>query len=48
MIILTSDHGEMMGEHHLFGKLGYFEGSYSIPLIIRAPGDDLPPGQGRG
>ncbi|WP_193181946.1 alkaline phosphatase family protein [Nisaea sediminum] len=38
LIVLTSDHGEMMGEHHLFGKLGYFEGSYHIPLIVRAPG----------
>jgi len=37
LIVLTSDHGEMMGEHHLFGKLGYFEGSYHIPLIVRAP-----------
>lgn len=44
LIVLTSDHGEMMGEHHLFGKLGYFEGSYHIPLIVRAPGADVPRG----
>ncbi len=38
LIVLTSDHGEMAGDHHLFGKLGYFDQSYHIPLVIRAPG----------
>ena len=38
LVVLTSDHGEMAGDHHLFGKLGYFDQSYHIPLIIRAPG----------
>ncbi len=38
LIVLTSDHGEMCGDHHLFGKLGYFDQSYHVPLVIRAPG----------
>jgi arylsulfatase A-like enzyme len=37
MIVFTSDHGEQLGDHHLFGKHGYFDGSYAIPLIIRNP-----------
>lgn len=37
LIILTSDHGELMGDHGLFGKRGYYRESYHIPLIIRTP-----------
>ncbi|MEE9328420.1 MAG: alkaline phosphatase family protein [Cocleimonas sp.] len=37
LIIMTSDHGELMGDHGLFGKRGYFKESYHIPLIIRDP-----------
>ena len=37
LVILTSDHGEMMGDRHLFGKLGWFDQSYHVPLIIRDP-----------
>ena len=37
LIILTSDHGEQMGDHWLIGKMGYFDQSYHIPLIIRDP-----------
>jgi len=37
LIIVTSDHGEEMGDHWLLGKGGYFDGSYLIPLIIRDP-----------
>lgn len=37
LIVFTTDHGEMMGDHHLFGKGGYFEQSYHIPLIVRDP-----------
>ncbi len=38
LIVLTSDHAEMMGDHFMLGKGGYFDQSYHIPLIIRAPG----------
>ena len=37
LIVFTSDHGEQLGDHYLFGKIGYFDASYSIPLIIRNP-----------
>ena len=36
-ILLTSDHGEQLGDHGLLGKLGYFEESYRVPGIARAP-----------
>lgn len=37
LIVFTSDHGEQIGDHWLVGKMGYFEQSYHIPLIIRDP-----------
>ena len=37
-IILTSDHGEQLGDHGLKEKLGYFEQSYRVPGIVRGPG----------
>jgi len=38
MIIFTSDHGEMLGENNLWGKLGWWDASFRIPLIIHTPG----------
>ena len=38
IVIVTSDHGEMLGDHHLISKLGYWDESFHIPLIVRAPG----------
>jgi len=37
LIVFTSDHGEQLGDHYLFGKAGYFDASYAIPLIIHNP-----------
>ena len=37
LIVFTSDHGEQMGDHWLIGKQGYFDESYSVPLIVRNP-----------
>ena len=37
LIVFTCDHGEMLGDHWLFGKEGYFDPAYHIPLIIRDP-----------
>jgi arylsulfatase A-like enzyme len=37
VIIFTSDHAEMAGDHWTFGKGGFFDSSYHIPLIIRDP-----------
>jgi arylsulfatase len=38
LILFTSDHGEMLGDHHLFGKCEPFEGSANIPFLLRPPG----------
>jgi len=38
LIVFTSDHGEMLGEHHLLGKSGYFDAAFHIPLIVAGPG----------
>lgn len=39
MIVMLSDHGEMLGDHGLFGKqLNFSEGIMRTPLMIRVPG----------
>jgi arylsulfatase A-like enzyme len=47
LIVFTSDHGEQLGDHHLFGKLGYFDQSAHIPLILRDPRPAADAGRGR-
>jgi len=37
LIVFTSDHAEMMGDHFALGKGGYFDESQHIPLLIRDP-----------
>jgi choline-sulfatase len=37
VIILTTDHGEMLGEHGLWYKKSFFEDACRIPLIISHP-----------
>ena len=39
LVVLTSDHGEQLGDHHLLGKLGYFDQSFHIPMIVRDPSE---------
>lgn len=39
MIIFTSDHGEMLGDHNLFRKTYAFEGSAAVPFIIWQKGE---------
>jgi arylsulfatase len=36
-LCFTSDHGEMMGDHHLFRKGYPYEGSARVPLILSGP-----------
>jgi arylsulfatase A-like enzyme len=36
-IIVTSDHGEQLGDQGLIGKGGLFEASYHVPGIVRDP-----------
>ena len=37
MVVVTSDHGEMGGDHWLLEKLGYWDESYHVPLIVVDP-----------
>jgi arylsulfatase A-like enzyme len=40
IVIFTSDHGELLGDHWLREKMGWFDTAYRVPLIVRAPGVD--------
>jgi arylsulfatase len=38
VVVFTSDHGEMAGDHHMSQKGVMYEASVRVPLLIRAPG----------
>jgi arylsulfatase A-like enzyme len=38
MVVFTSDHGEQLGDHWLLGKIGYFDESFRIPLVVKDAG----------
>jgi choline-sulfatase len=37
VVIVTSDHGEMLGERGLWYKMSHYEGSARVPLVVSAP-----------
>jgi len=37
IVVLTADHGEQLGDHRLLEKLGYFDSSYHIPMVVAGP-----------
>lgn len=39
LIVVTSDHGEMLGDRHSWGKSTVHDAAYHTPLIIRQPGN---------
>ncbi|MEI8315173.1 MAG: sulfatase-like hydrolase/transferase [Verrucomicrobiota bacterium] len=46
LIVFTSDHGEMLGDHYYFRKCEPYEGSARIPFLIQGTGDlGFKPGQ---
>ena len=46
IVVFTSDHGDMMGEHGLMLKgFMHYRGTLQVPLVIRAPGR-MPGGPG--
>jgi arylsulfatase len=38
VVIYCSDHGEMMGDHGMFGKQTYYESPLRVPLVLAGPG----------
>ena len=47
LIVLTSDHGEMGGDHWLLEKLGFWDESYHVPLIVVDPRREADRSRGR-
>lgn len=49
MIVFLSDHGDMLGDHHLWRKTYAYEGSARVPMIVKPPDNwtDAPRGQVR-
>jgi choline-sulfatase len=43
VVVVTSDHGEMMGEHGMWFKRTYFDPSTRIPLLVSGPDDAVTP-----
>ncbi|QUS54401.1 alkaline phosphatase family protein [Pseudovibrio brasiliensis] len=37
MVVITADHGEMLGDRHSWGKMTVYDAAYHTPLIIRMP-----------
>lgn len=37
LIVVTADHGEMLGDHHAWGKSTFYDAAYHTGLIIRDP-----------
>ncbi len=48
LILVTADHGELLGEH---GKMGHgaslFEEEVRVPFLVKYPGDEVVPGRSR-
>ncbi|CUI00200.1 alkaline phosphatase family protein [Leisingera aquaemixtae] len=40
MVVITADHGEMLGDRHAWGKMTVYDAAYHTPLIIRMPGNE--------
>jgi arylsulfatase A-like enzyme len=43
LVVYTSDHGDMMGDHGLFEKCVLYEEAVKVPLIVRVPWQGKPP-----
>ena len=44
LVVITADHGEMLGDRHSWGKLTVFDAAYQTPLLIRMPGNQAQAG----
>ena len=47
LIVFTSDHGEMLGDHWQLAKYSYFDQTFHVPLIVRDPRPEAAPWYGR-
>ena len=47
LVVVTADHGELLGEHGQVGHMGrmLFEGLLRVPMIVKFPGPDRPRGR---
>jgi choline-sulfatase len=43
IVAISADHGELLGDHHAWGKRSFYEGSGCVPLILSWPAS-LPAG----
>ena len=41
VIVFTSDHGELLFDHHMFRKTRMYQGSVHVPLVVK-PGRNIP------
>jgi arylsulfatase A-like enzyme len=46
LIIFTSDHGDMQGDHWMLSKPGPFDQAFHIPLIVRDPSSEADKSRG--
>ncbi|MGV6804288.1 MAG: alkaline phosphatase family protein [Ruegeria sp.] len=37
LVVITADHGEMLGDHYSWGKMSVYDAAYQTPLMIRMP-----------
>jgi arylsulfatase A-like enzyme len=45
LVLVTADHGEMLGDHWLLGKDGFFPEAFQVPLIVVDPSPGAMPGR---
>ena len=38
VVVYSSDHGEMLGDHDLWGKRSYYQPSVGVPFVVSGPG----------
>ncbi len=45
LVVYASDHGEMAGERGTWQKSVFYDPSARVPLLVRLPGNEAPPGR---
>jgi arylsulfatase A-like enzyme len=46
LVVVTSDHGEMAGDHWLLEKVGHWDQAFHVPLLVRDPDPAADPARG--